>query len=116
MGIILHTLMELIGLILLIIGAVFELIGAIGILRLPSFYTRMHALTITTIGGAVVPLIGVAFLAISETSAGSGGLYLAMLCIVSAIMILVVAPTGSHSLIRAAYIREKKDSNYTGDS
>lgn len=114
--VILDILMELTGLILIVTGAIFELIGAIGILRLPSFYTRIHALTVTTIGGAVAPLIGISLLVISENSVGSEGLYLAMLCVVSAIMILIVAPTGSHSLIRAAYIRGRRDSSNRGNS
>ncbi|MEM4040850.1 MAG: monovalent cation/H(+) antiporter subunit G, partial [Ignisphaera sp.] len=60
----------IIGEILVIIGAICDLLGAIGLLRFPNFYVRLHALTVGTIGGAFVPLIGVALIAIGSEFLG----------------------------------------------
>ncbi len=39
---------------LLLLGAAMTLIGSIGLIRLPSFYDRLHAPTIATSGGTVL--------------------------------------------------------------
>lgn len=39
---------------LLLLGAAMALIGSLGLLRLPSFYDRLHAPTITTSGATVL--------------------------------------------------------------
>ena len=41
-----------------ITGAVFVLAGAIGVIRLPDFYTRMHAAGVTDTLGAEMIVIG----------------------------------------------------------
>ncbi|MEM0487065.1 MAG: monovalent cation/H(+) antiporter subunit G [Sulfolobales archaeon] len=90
------------GISFLVIGCFFEIVGAIGVLRLPHFLTRAHAVTVASVGGAVLPLIGVALMSLSYTELGLGRIYLACLCIVTALLILIVVPTGSHALVRAA--------------
>lgn len=88
-----------IGLSLLVIGGIFEIIGAVGILKLPSFYLRAHAVTMTVVGGSVTPLIGLALISVAEK--GFEGVYLATICTLVAVLILITAPTGSHTLVRA---------------
>ncbi|WP_018235727.1 monovalent cation/H(+) antiporter subunit G [Ensifer sp. BR816] len=39
---------------LLLLGAAMTLIGSLGLLRLPSFYDRLHAPTIATSGGTIL--------------------------------------------------------------
>ncbi|MBP2237457.1 multicomponent K+:H+ antiporter subunit G [Sinorhizobium kostiense] len=39
---------------LLLLGAAMTLIGSLGLIRLPSFYDRLHAPTITTSGGTLL--------------------------------------------------------------
>lgn len=109
------------GLLLLVVGGVFEIIGAVGVLKLPSFYLRAHAVTMTVVGGSVTPLIGLAIVSIAER--GLEGVYLAATCTVVAILILVTAPTGSHALVRASILadpaqrrRLERESSETGDS
>ena len=43
---------------LLAAGCFFVLIGAIGVLRLPDFYTRMHAAGVTDTLGAELIILG----------------------------------------------------------
>lgn len=95
---------ELLGVALLLTGGFFELTGAIGVFRFPNFFSRIHAATASAIGGTVVPLIGLMLIALARVEMGLSRFYLVLLCIVSAVLILLVAPAGSHTLLRAAYI------------
>lgn len=93
-----------IGALLVLLGSFFELVGAIGINRLPDFFTRVHAATVSVIGGTVLPLVGVALVAAFRPGLGWGGTYLALVCIASSLLILLVSPVGTHALARAAYV------------
>ncbi len=90
------------GLTLVFIGGICDLLGALGLLKFPNFYVRLHAATVGAIGGAVVPLIGVSLIAL-----GSDFLphkyAIAGASFVTAIIVLIVAPTGSHALAYAAH-------------
>lgn len=101
--------LKIAGLVLLGIGGVFELLGAIGILRFPYFYLRAHAATMTVVGGTVTPLIGISLVSIAEM--GLDGLYFAAICTITAVLILITAPTGSHLLVKASYYMEYKVRN-----
>lgn len=92
-----------IGLGLIAIGSFFEVVGAIGVLKLPSFFLRLHALTVSCIGGSILPLLGVAILAIGLEEMGSQRLFITAICLISVFIILILAPSGSHSLARVAY-------------
>lgn len=98
--------LEYLGLFLLGVGCFFELTGAVGVLRFPDFYTRAHATTMTIVGGTVIPLIGIALVSIAWS--GLEGLHLALVCIISSVIILVTAPTGTHVIMRAALISKLK--------
>ncbi|MCS7110942.1 MAG: monovalent cation/H(+) antiporter subunit G [Ignisphaera sp.] len=91
------------GLTAVTVGAFFDVVSAIGILKLPNFFTRVHSVTIGAIGGSVLPLIGVALISIALEDLGPQRFYLVGTSIVGAIFILILAPTGAHSLARAAY-------------
>ncbi|MET1160188.1 MAG: monovalent cation/H(+) antiporter subunit G [Thermoprotei archaeon] len=91
-----------IGLALIAIGAICDLLGALGLLKFPNFYVRLHAATIGAIGGAVIPLIGVTLVALSADFLPNK-YAIAGASLVTAILILIVAPTGSHALAYAAH-------------
>jgi multicomponent Na+:H+ antiporter subunit G len=93
--------------ILLVIGLLFILAGVIGILRLPDFYTRLHAMGKCDTLGAALVLIA---LAIHE----GVSLYSVKLLLIS-VFIGLANPTATHALGRAAiraglapWIREEK--------
>ena len=44
-------------------GAILCVIGTVGVLRFPDFYTRLHAASITDTSGATLLLLGMAMLA-----------------------------------------------------
>jgi len=92
------------GAILITIGGICDFLGAIGLLKFPNFYIRLHAATVGTIGGAVVPLFGVAFLALGTdipnkyTIAGAS--------FITGLIVLLVAPAGATALAYAAHKAE----------
>ncbi|ARM87572.1 Na+/H+ antiporter subunit G [Rhizobium sp. CIAT894] len=81
---------------LLISGALFALSAAIGLLRLPDLYTRMHAASkVGTVGSGLLLL--------------AAGLYsqdLAILAraIAGFVFLLLTAPVSAHLLARAAHL------------
>ncbi len=96
-------LLALVGMGLVAIGAVCDVLAAIGLLRFPNFFLRMHAATVGIVGGAVVPLIGVSLVAIGTNALGSATISFVATCISTAVFILIVAPIGTHILAHAAY-------------
>ena len=82
---------------LLVGGGFFCIVGAIGMLRMPDFYTRMHAASLIDTLGAGLMLAGLVLQA---------GLTLvaAKLAMVG-LLILFASPTATHALARAAMSR-----------
>lgn len=76
-------------------GAFFFLVGTIGLLRLPDFYSRTHAATKCDTVGAGSLLLALAIFS---------GWNLATLKIVTlAALVLLTSPTAGHALARAAH-------------
>lgn len=86
---------ELIAYVLFAIGAGCALIGAMGILRLPDVYNRIHAQTVVVVGGVIIMLIGVAVL--------EGLSSYALKALLIALFIFLTNPVGSHAIARAAH-------------
>ena len=85
--------MELIGSILVLLGAVFHFSAGLGMLRMPDAYTRMQAGTKASTLGNTLLLSGLAFY--------HPGWGLKLLIIVY--FVLMTNPISSHALARAAY-------------
>jgi len=80
--------------ILLITGSAFVLIGGIGALRMPDFYTRMHAAGLTDTLGTLLILFGVIVQA---------GLSLAAVKLLAImVFMLLTCPTAAYALANAA--------------
>ena len=86
---------ETIGLILLIIGITFDVIGCIGLVRLPDVYNRLQAATKCVTLGTSMILLAVVF----YTGINAIGVK-ALLCIW---FVLITSPTGAHAIARAAH-------------
>ncbi|MEM1772799.1 MAG: monovalent cation/H(+) antiporter subunit G, partial [Desulfurococcaceae archaeon] len=65
-------------------------------------YVRLHAATIGAIYGAVLPLIGISLMALGIPEL-PGRYAVAGASFITAIILLVVAPVGSHVLAYAAH-------------
>ncbi len=91
------TIAEILSWVFILSGSVFLLVGGIGLVRLPDFYTRIHAAGITDTMGAWLVLIGLMFTA---------GWSLVMVKLVMLLFFLAVtSPLASHALAKAAYLR-----------
>lgn len=88
------NLVALLAAALIVSGTLFCLIGAIGLLRLPDCYTRMHAASKAGALGAALVLSGVA-------AATSGEV--AMEAAFALVMLLATAPLAAHAVSRSAY-------------
>ncbi|HHI00249.1 MAG TPA: cation:proton antiporter [Thermococcus litoralis] len=89
--------LTLMGLILLFMGAVCDLLGAMGMHRFNTFYLRLHAATVGTVGGKFYPILGVAFIAAEK------GLWPVVgISVLTALLVLITTPVGSHALAYAA--------------
>jgi len=75
-------------------GALFSLVGGIGLIRMPDFYTRMHAASVTETLGAGLMLVGLMLQA--------GMTLIAVKLAMIGILIFFASPTASHALARAA--------------
>ena len=78
---------------LLLAGALFTVIGGIGILRMPDVITRMHAAGITDTIGAGTTIAGLMIIA--------GWSLLLVKLAVLLVFLQLLSPTASHALARA---------------
>jgi multicomponent K+:H+ antiporter subunit G len=80
---------------MLVVGGVFALVGAVGMLRFPDFYMRLHAPTkATTLG------VGGVLLASLAANWGSGGHGLHELLIT--LFLFITAPVSANLMAKAA--------------
>ncbi len=79
----------------LVVGTIFSVIGAIGLLRLPDFYTRVHAVGVTDTMGALLILLGCGF------QAGFSLISVKLLTVWA--FIYLTGPAATHALAKAAY-------------
>jgi multicomponent Na+:H+ antiporter subunit G len=86
--------LEILAYVLIFAGAAFCLIGAIGILRFPDVYARMHSAGITDTIGALLVLLGLLLLA-GFTLAGAKILFILA-------FLWMASPTATHALAKAA--------------
>src|SRR5210317_2300480 len=86
--------LDLLSWICLLAGAGFLLIGAIGVLRFPDFYTRLHAVSICDTLGAGLVLLGLMV---------QGGLSLVTVKLLLMFYFMIfTGPTAVHALAEAA--------------
>lgn len=79
---------------LLVAGGLFCVVGGIGVLRMPDFYTRVHAASVCDNVGALLVLLGLLLQA--------GWTLAAVKLAAVAALILMTSPVATHALARAA--------------
>ncbi len=89
--------LDILSWICLVAGGVFCVIGALGLVRMPDFYTRMHAASITDTVGAGLMLLGMILQA--------GFSLIAVKLIMIGLLLLFANPTATHALAKAARAR-----------
>lgn len=79
----------------IIAGLFFVLAGTLGVLRLPDFYTRLHAAGMTDTLGAELVLLGLII--------QSGFTQMSLKLLLVAFFLLITSPTATHAVAHAAY-------------
>lgn len=85
---------------LMIVGCVFVVSGAMGLIRMPDFYTRLHAASLTDTGGAI--FIGLALLLQAIFIFGNAMAAVKVLLVL--FFTLFTSPTASHALAKTALL------------
>lgn len=88
-------LMIYLGCLLLLLGSVFTLLAAVGILRLPDLLTRMHAASKAGVVGGGLILLAVALVSFDGA--------IALRAIIGVAFLLLTTPIAAHLLARASY-------------
>jgi multicomponent Na+:H+ antiporter subunit G len=81
--------------VLILSGALFCMIGGVGVLRVPDFYTRTHAASIPDTLGAGLILVGLML--------QGGGWIVTVKLVFVLILLLLTGPTANHALVKAAH-------------
>lgn len=84
----------------LVAGGGFCIVGGIGLVRMPDFYTRVHAASVTDTLGAGLILLGLLIQA--------GVTLIGVKLLMIGLLIFFASPTGCHALVRAAFHRGLK--------
>lgn len=87
-------LLEGIGWLCMLTGGFFTIAGGIGLVRLPDFYTRIHAAGVTDTMGAGLILLGL------MTQSGISLVTMKLLLVL--LFLLLTSPTATHALAKAA--------------
>lgn len=82
---------------LILVGAVFGLLAAVGLLRFPDVYSRLHATSLAGLLG-----VGTVLLGLFVSAPDGAGLFRTL----AALLFLALAtPVAGHLLARAAFVR-----------
>ena len=93
------------GAVLLVAGAVFGLLAAIGILRLPDLYTRMHAASKAGTLGAGLVFVGIMVVCVDGP--------VILRAIIGLLFLVLTTPVSAHLLAKAAYFAGNRPAKIT---
>ena len=91
-----ETLIDIVSWIFLLTGGAFGVIGGLGLLRLPDFFSRLHA---AGVAETLCPLLIVLGLVLQ-----SGLSLLTLKLVLILLFLLFTAPTATHAVARAAVV------------
>lgn len=94
------AILEIASWILLVAGGLFVFIGGVGALRMPNFYTRMHAASLTDSMGSILIIVGIML------QAGFSLATVKLLAILA--FLLLTGPTATYALANAALLSGMK--------
>ena len=81
--------------VVLVAGLFFVIVGAVGVVRFPDFYTRLHAAGVTDTLGAELMLMGLML--------QSDSLQTVAKLAVMGVFLFITSPTSTHAVANAAY-------------
>ena len=93
---IVYNILSGIGWILLLAGSAFSVIGGLGIVRMPDFYSRLHGGGITDTLGAGLIMSGLMLMTLSISLLAVAKLFMILA------FLLITSPTACHALAQSA--------------
>ena len=93
---VLEIIINLLSWFFIVSGAVFVMIGAVGTLRFPDFWSRLHAASITDSAGMILLVVGMCL------QAGLSMVTVKLLII--GIFLFITGPTSTHAVANAALV------------
>lgn len=90
------TVVNILSWIFIISGSFFTIVGAVGILRFPDFWSRLHAASVSDSAGVILLLVGMML------QAGPGLIAVKLLIIL--IFLFITGPTSTHAVANAALV------------
>jgi len=81
---------------LILSGSAFLLIGAFGIVRLPDFWTRLHAASVSDSAGMILLFLGMAV--------HSGFTLVTVKLVIIGLFLFLTGPTSTHATANAAFV------------
>lgn len=90
------TVLDALSWVFLTLGGAFIFIGGVGLVRMPTFYARLHASSLTDSAGTILILAGL----VCQVSAGIDAFKL----LATLAFLLVTGPTASYALANAALL------------
>jgi len=84
----------------MLVGCVFVVSGAVGLIRMPDLYTRLHASSLTDTGGAIVISMGLLIQAIFVFGDAMAAIKVTLILFFT----LFTSPTASHALAKTALL------------
>lgn len=96
------TVLSILSVVLIALGLFFFLIGTIGILRLPDFYTRLHAAGKCDSLASVLVICGVALYSLQPFTLAN--LLVSIKLLLIAVFVFIASPTATHAITEAALV------------
>jgi multicomponent Na+:H+ antiporter subunit G len=87
---------QIIGWLCILSGGIFTIIGALGSLRFPDFWSRLHAASVTDSGGVILLLLGMGI--------HSGFNLITFKLFLIGVFLFITGPTSSHAVANAALV------------
>ncbi len=92
----LETAVNLLSWFFIVSGSVFVVIGAVGTLRFPDFWSRLHAASITDSAGMILLVIGMCLQA--------GLTLVTVKLLIIGVFLFITGPTSTHAVANAALV------------
>jgi len=90
------SIIEIVSTVFIVAGLFFMTTGAIGLLRFPDFYTRLHATGKCDTLGEVLVIVGCIIY--------QGWSFISIKLFFLMVFIFIANPVGTHALMKAAYV------------
>jgi len=87
---------EFLSWLFIVSGSIFALIGAVGALRFPDFWSRLHAVSITDSAGVILLVIGMCLQA--------GPTLITVKLLIIGVFLFITGPTSTHAIANAALV------------